>query len=234
MAEWRPEASAIRPTDLVIESNHRIANHLSALAVIVQKQVRLMQEGPPSIPRVLVMDVLTETMGKILAVARLHHRFAAQPEQGEVDLNQVLTAILQDFTTSGIFGDRLRMGSMTNCACLVDASQASMLTLVFSEIVTNAIKYAHPTGLPVEVSIGSVSTPGGGVAVQIADDGVGFPEGFDELRDAGVGLKLVRSLVENAGGHLSTKSDALGLTFSIELPPARPGPAKPQAAYHAA
>src|SRR5260370_3714044 len=134
MAERRIEASAIHATDLVIESNHRIANHLSALVAIMQKQILAMQAGPAMIPRVLVVDALTETMGKILAVARLHHGFAARPEPGEVDLNKVLTAILQDFTTSGIFGDRLRIGSTTSSGCLVDAAQASMLTLVFSEI----------------------------------------------------------------------------------------------------
>ena len=31
--------------------------------------------------------------------------------------------------------------------CRIDATQASMLMLAFSEIATNAIKYAHPTGL---------------------------------------------------------------------------------------
>ena len=46
-------------------------------------------------------------------------------------------------------------------------------------------------------------------------------EGFDEWRDAGIGLRLVRTLVESAGGSLAIKSDPLGLTFSIELPPAR-------------
>jgi two-component sensor histidine kinase len=59
------------------------------------------------------------------------------------------------------------------------------------------------------------------VVVEIGDDGVGFPEDFDEWRDAGIGLRLVRSLVEGTGGSLAIKSDPLGLTFSIELPPAR-------------
>jgi two-component sensor histidine kinase len=101
----------------------------------------------------------------------------------------------------------------------VEASQASMLLIAFSEIATNAMKHAHPTGLPVELTIAGTATPGGGVQLQIADDGVGFPEGFDEWRDAGLGLRLVRSLVESAGGHLTTNSDPLGLTFSIQLPP---------------
>jgi len=223
----------MRPIDLVIESNHRIANHLSELAAILSKQIRAMQAGPALVPRTLAVDTLAETMGKILAVARLHHGFSAEPEQDKVEIDKVLVTVLQDFATSGIFGDRLRIGATNSPGCLVDASQASMLTLVFSEIVTNAIKYAHPTGLPVEVSIASAATPAGGVVLQIADDGVGFPEGFDDVRDAGVGLKLVRALVENAGGRLATRSDALGLTFSIELPPAGPAPAQPGAPCHA-
>jgi two-component sensor histidine kinase len=54
--------------------------------------------------------------------------------------------------------------------------------------------------------------------LHIADDGVGLPEGFDEKRDAGPGLRLVRGLVESVGGRLTLNSDPLGLGFSIELP----------------
>jgi len=54
--------------------------------------------------------------------------------------------------------------------------------------------------------------------LQIADDGVGFPEGFDEWRDSGIGLGLVRTLVESTGGSMAMESDPLGLTFTITLP----------------
>jgi len=213
------EPPSVCPLDLVIESNHRIANNLSTLVTILQKQVAAMRTGPELIPRQEVVDELSETIGKILAVSGLHRTLTAQPAQGELDLNNVLTEILQAFKTSGIFGDRLHIGSSVGTGCLVESSQAAMLALAFSEIVTNAMKYAHPTGLPVELSITSAPMPDGGVVLQIADDGVGLPEGFVESRDAGIGLKLVRALVENAGGRLETKSDELGLTFSIELSP---------------
>lgn len=219
--ESEREASSSRPLDLVVESNNRIASHLTALVSIATQPLAAIQTGPAAVPRERVVDLLTKVAGNILAVARLHHRLAAQFEQGEVDLDKVLTAIAQELQASGIFGDRLRVTSTLGAGCLVEAAQASMLTQAFSEIVANAVKYAHPTGLPVELSIAGGRTPGGGLALQIADDGVGFPEGFVEARDAGVGLKLVRSLVENAGGRLEMRSDELGLTFLIELPSTR-------------
>lgn len=212
------EAPSIRPADLAIEAHNRIANHLAALVSITTQQLPAIQAGPASVPREAVVERLTEVAGKILAVSRLHHMLAAKPEQGEVALEDVVMAILKELHTSGIFGDRLRATSTLD-GFRVAASQALTLTLAFSEIVTNAMKHAHPTGLPVELSVGGGRTADGGVALHVSDDGVGFPEGFVEARDAGIGLKLVRSLVENAGGRLDTKSDELGLTVSIELPP---------------
>jgi two-component sensor histidine kinase len=81
------------------------------------------------------------------------------------------------------------------------------------------VKYAHPSGLPVELSIVATTAPDGGAVLEIGDDGVGLPEGFEESRAAGKGLKLMRLLVENIGGGLNIKSHALGLTVAIRLPP---------------
>jgi two-component sensor histidine kinase len=187
------------------------------LVATVRRQLPAIEGGPLTVPRDLVADLLNDMAGKTLAVARLHLMLAKQPAAGEVELNKVLMAAADELQSSGIFGDRLQVTSSLN-GCLVEASQASMLTMAFSEIVTNAVKYAHPTGLPVELTIAGTETPDGGLHLEIADDGVGFPEGFEEWRDAGVGLRLVRSLVESAGGCVATKSDPLGLTFSITLP----------------
>ena len=210
---------ATRPADLALEANHRIANHLSMLVAAVRRPLPAIEAGPQTMPRELATDLLNDLAGKILAVARLHLTLAKRPAPGEVELAKALMAAAEELQ-SGVFGDRLQVTSNLN-GCRVEASQASLLLMAFSEIATNAVKHAHPTGLPVELSLSCVETPGGGVLVEIADDGVGFPEGFDEWRDSGVGLRLVRTLVESAGGGVTMKSDPLGLAFSITLPARR-------------
>jgi len=211
----------VREVDLVVEANHRIANNLAALATMLRRRIVAAETGAPSVPRERLVDELTGIAGNIIALSHLHRSLSGAPEQDEVDLHDLLSNILRQFQASGIFGDRLRIQSTIGAGCRVEASRASMLALAFSEIVTNAVKYAHPTGLPVELSIRSVSTVDGVLTVQIADDGVGFPEGFVEQRDAGVGLKLVRSLVKTADARLETKSDPLGVIYTIHLPPKR-------------
>jgi len=212
--------SSVDPADLALEANHRIANHLSMLVAVVRRQLPAIEEGPHAVPRELVANLLNDMAGKILSVARLHMMLANRPATGEVELGTALASVVEELQVSAIFGDRLHVTTSMD-GCIVQASQASMLLMAFSEIATNAIKYAHPTGLPVELTIIGCVTPDGGMQLQIADDGVGFPEGFDEWRDAGIGLRLVRTLVESANGSLAIKSDPLGLTFSIELPPVR-------------
>lgn len=201
-----------------IEANHRIANELGQLAALLARQIKSAENGPAMVPRQSLTDALRLHHGRLLGISRLHHAISRRPEQDHVDLTQMLTDLFGEFEACGVFEHRLRLEWTLAQHCVVDAAQASAMTLAFSEIVTNALKYAHPTGLPVEMTVSAAPASDGTVALSISDDGVGLPEGFVESRDAGVGLKLVRSLVESVGGRIAMSSTELGLTFRIELP----------------
>ena len=84
----------------------------------------------------------------------------------------------------------------------------------------NAVKYAHPSGVPVQMSIDCSRGADGNVVLEIADDGVGLPEGFDAERDGGVGFRLIRSLASQLGAKLEIESDSMGLAFRLRLPAA--------------
>jgi len=210
------------PVDLILESNHRVANNLSVLAATLRQKIRVLDAGPEQVARDEAVALLDDTVGKIIAVARLYRRFADHAMNGERDAHDVVQSVLRDLEGSGIYGDRLRLGALSFChPCRLSAMQAFRLTLAISEIVTNAVKHAHPTGLPVELSVSSAATVEGGCLLQISDDGVGFPETFVEARDAGLGLKLIRTLVESAGGTLEVRSDSLGLVYAMRFGPIR-------------
>jgi two-component sensor histidine kinase len=205
------------PLQRSIEANHRIANELGQLAALLARQIKSAENGPEMLPRQSLIDALRLHHGRLLGISRLHHAISRQPDQDQVDLTQMLTDLFGEFEASGVFEDRLRLAWTLAQHCVVDAAQASAMTLAFSEILTNALKYAHPTGLPVEMTVSATPASDGTVVVSISDDGVGLPEGFVESRHAGVGLKLVRSLVESVGGRIAMSSSELGLTFRIDL-----------------
>jgi PAS domain S-box-containing protein len=114
---------------------------------------------------------------------------------------------------------------------VVDGDE-SRLTQIFTNLVTNAAKYTNPGG---HIQI-LVQQQGRQAAVRVIDDGVGIepallPRMFDLFvqgpRSAehaagglGIGLTLVRSLVELHGGTVAAHSDGpgQGSMFTVRLP----------------
>jgi len=121
-------------------------------------------------------------------------------------------------------GNRLSFSVKLQSDILIDPAQAATLDYVIREIVTNAYRYAHPEGTPVEITMSCARGPEGTILLDVGDDGVGLPPGFDEWRDAGAGIVSMRAKLEKIGAALTITSDDLGLRFQIELPAkTRPG-----------
>ncbi len=73
--------SPVSGLDLLREADHRIANHLSLLAGMVQAQAGAVGRGPASLTRDEVRGLLQAAAGKIVSVGHLHRRLAYQPNR---------------------------------------------------------------------------------------------------------------------------------------------------------
>jgi PAS domain S-box-containing protein len=109
---------------------------------------------------------------------------------------------------------------------------AARLSQVFANLLTNAAKYTPPGG---RIRVSAAREPGG-VSVTVADNGVGIPPPmlprvFDMFTQVdrtlekttgglGIGLSLVKGLVEMHGGTVVAQSDGegTGSTFTVRLP----------------
>ncbi len=118
-----------------------------------------------------------------------------------------------------------------NHAITVDGDEAR-LTQVFTNLLTNAAKYSD-RGNHIALTVGLLDDDQ--VSVTVADDGAGIPpemlprifELFVQGRTTersngglGIGLTLVRRLVELHGGTVSAHSEGVGRgsTFTVQLP----------------
>ena len=102
-----------------------------------------------------------------------------------------------------------------------------MLGSVFRNLLKNAIQHSDRETPSVTVS---VAVDEGSVVVRVADDGPGVPEGQREVifgegekglnsQGAGIGLYLVRTLVEGYGGEVWVEdNEPRGAVFVVELP----------------
>lgn len=132
--------------------------------------------------------------------------------------------------TADVKGIQIR-ADLTAAACLV-RGDANRLRQVIWNLLSNAIKFTSRGG-SVHISLSCVDTS---VRLLVTDTGEGIPAEFlpyvfDRFRQAegsisrkqgglGLGLAVVRHLVELHGGAVSASSDGIGLgsTFTVDLP----------------
>jgi len=113
------------------------------------------------------------------------------------------------------------------------------LTQVFSNLLSNAAKYTEQGGI-IELRVAREGAEG---VISVADTGIGIPaadlssifEMFSQVRShqgradggLGIGLSLVRKLIQMHGGSVQVASagEGRGSTFSVRLPLAKPAAA---------
>jgi two-component sensor histidine kinase len=206
--------------DMLREANHRISNHLSLLVGMVQVQAGAVVKGPATLSRDTANAMLQEIASKIISVGHLHRRLAEQPHKADVNLCDYLIEACATLVSSLALGDRVSLVQRLTANCHVAPEQAQQIGLMVSEIIMNSIKHAHPTGIPVQISLGCRREANGRLTIEVGDDGVGLPEGTDGGTSGGVGFRLIRSLAQALKADLRIESDSLGLTFLITLPAA--------------
>lgn len=148
-----------------------------------------------------------------------------------LDLQDVLTAAI-DSVRPSIEAKKLRFRTVLNARAARIRGDANRLQQVFWNLLTNAVKFT-PSGGSIQVTLERVNSH---VEVTVEDSGIGIkPEFlafvFDRFRQAdsttsrrygglGLGLSIVKHLIEHHGGSVRVKSpgEGQGSSFIVALP----------------
>ena len=221
--ELRNPMAPIRTAAELLERGHLDADRLRRTSQVISRQVRHM----------------TGLVDDLLDVSRVT-RGLVTLEQGIVDVRQVVADALEQVRPL-LEARRHRLALELAPGPAHVLGDHKRLVQVLSNLLNNAAKYTAAGG---NVRL-ALSGAGSSVVLQVADDGVGIPAAlqprvFDLFAQAersadrsqgglGIGLALVRSLVELHGGTVACRSDGprMGSTFTVTLPRAgaAPGPA---------
>ena len=137
---------------------------------------------------------LGESVRRVSSIAMVHEALSISVDE-RVDLDKLLDNVLPmvgEVATAESQVGLTRKGSFG----VVVAEIATPLVMVLAELVQNAIEHAFPQGRPGKVEL-IVERSARWLDVLIRDDGRGLPAGFSLERSDGLGLQIVRTLVES-------------------------------------
>jgi two-component sensor histidine kinase len=199
------------------EADHRIANSLARLSGVVRHQRGAISKSRRPYTADQVCVLLDDISARIEVTAKLHKSLARVVNGNGVDLGDFLQEIAEMIGTLGPAGN-MELTVDSSCNDYIDARHALHAGLITAELLTNASKYAHPTGLPVKVHVRCDTSINGSFLVEVTDDGVGFPEKFNPAIDGGLGFHLMRALASGMGGELQFEHDSLGVCARLVKP----------------
>jgi two-component system, sensor histidine kinase PdtaS len=217
VTEVRRRDRALMSKDATIrEIHHRVKNNLQTVAALLRLQARRTRHDE-------ARSALTESMRRVASIALVHEALAASVDE-RVDIDEVLAGVvpmLNDVVRPGAGVAMRREGR----AGVLPAVMATPLVMVVTELVSNALEHGFPASSsptrPGTVRIVATRTASR-LLIEILDDGRGLPETFSLERAPGLGLQIVRTLVDTElGGTLRLRPDDEGGTraeLTIPLP----------------
>jgi signal transduction histidine kinase len=231
------EALRIRD-DFLSVASHELRTPLTSLQLAIQGlSRRLGTDVAPPIERNLALSVrqlrrLGGLVGLLLDVSRIRAG-RLELDRHLIDLRDIVresaAQLAEDFSRSG---SELTVRGAEPVIGFWDASRMEQLSI---NLLTNAIKFGDRK--PVEVTIEKTK---GLARLEVKDRGIGMSSEVQErifqryergvsarhYAGLGLGLYIVRTIVEAHGGRVSVKSSVgHGSTFTVELPL---GPSPPE------
>lgn len=200
----------------ILEINHRVKNHLAMIVSMIRLQAR----NPGSATDYAVLSSRIEALQ--LLYEELSETGVSNTSKPEVPLGAYVSRLAASIAhLDGSQGVRV---NVIADEVIVEAATAGRVGLLVSELLTNAFRHAF-----IDRSSGLVETrlqqlDSGVVRIQIADDGVGLPEGYVWPSGGNLGSRIVQSLLAGLEARYSVESATTGTTFTIDIPaPDLPG-----------
>ena len=198
------------------EADHRIANNLASLSGVIRLQHNAISKSRRTFTTDQVCMLLDDIVARVEVTAKLHRSLAAVNGKG-VNLGEFVKEVSEMIGSLGPHGN-MQVTVDRACDAHIDAHHALHAGLIIAELLTNASKYAHPSGLVVKVNLRCETNNDGSFMVEVTDDGVGFPENFDPSSDGGLGLQLMRALADGLNAELQFEHDSLGVRARLIKP----------------
>ncbi|MGH9045086.1 MAG: sensor histidine kinase [Acidimicrobiales bacterium] len=207
------------------EVHHRVKNNLQTISSLLRLQARRLGSK-------VGREALAEAERRVRSIALVHEILAREP--GDQVAFEDIVVSLVEMAEDSVVGPGEVAITVEGDLGEVSADVATPLAVVMAELLQNAVEHAFATERralrssrserrqamasgSVLVTLGQI---GDTLTIEVRDNGVGLPRGFDIERTNSLGLSIVRDLVvSQLGGtiEMSRVEKALGRGTKVKI-----------------
>jgi two-component sensor histidine kinase len=182
------EDQADTRTRMLLEMQHRIKNNLQTVADLLSLELARPTTHPDA------AQSLRDSVTRIKTIAAAHELLTAD-QVGTTDIVELAGRVAENARLAQMQpGQNVRI-RVTGESVRLRSKAATAFALAINELVSNALEHGFAGMAEGEIEIG-LATDETRVYVVVQDSGVGLREDFDPKQDAGLGLRIVRTLIE--------------------------------------
>lgn len=202
--------TSLREKEILLkELNHRTKNNLQVIASLLSLQSHTVADPE-------ALGALREAQDRIRSISLVHEKLYRSRDVSRISLKDYIGDLAESLLASyhrDNVGLRLDVEDIS-----VSPDIVSTCGLVLSELVSNSLKYAFADRGAGEISISVAPVGSGSLELRVADNGIGFPQGFDFRKTKALGLRLVVQLVEQQLGGTICLGSKGPAEFVIRFP----------------
>ena len=199
LADEKIKASLHEKEALLKEIHHRVKNNLQVVSSLLGLQSRSIADAEQR-------KMFEESQNRVYSMALLHESLYQSDNLSQIDFPEYIRQLADHlFRSYGVAAERIRLRTDFDRISL-HMDTAVPCGLIINELVSNSLKYAFPDGRHGEIHIGLHGQPAGMAKLLVADNGIGLSSEVDWTTTRSLGLRLVRSLAQQLGGHLEVQS----------------------------
>ncbi len=209
-AEEQIKTSLKEKETLLQEIHHRVKNNMAVIASLLKLQENKVDD-------IRIKEALKQSRNRVYSMSAVHETLYRSNNLSEIEvepfIGRILKFVLQTYQISPN-----PVGLTTEFDTIkLNIDQASPLGLVINELVSNALKFAFPDGRDGEITVTIKKMEKAEVEVTVKDNGIGMPENPEWNEPQGLGLQLVKTLIEDQlEGTLNLESNG-GAKFVIRF-----------------
>ena len=196
---------------LLRELYHRTKNNMQVISAMLALQAENLTDEKAT-------QIFQDVGSKIQSMAIVHQMLYRSQNLSSIDLKEYISAL------SDLLISTYRVRSHCNRVDILAESISASIDiaipcgLMVNELITNALKYAFPAHHPGQLTVRLESRPDNNIFIEVSDNGIGFPPGYDVEQATTLGLQTVIALGQHQLQGKVNIFSGNGVTCQVEFP----------------